>query len=146
MSRWVRASIAKKIIFGNEVRRCGAEKRPRAWEESNMRAWQTMCVLTGSLVAGSAHSMTVTDYKSRKAEKNTTFYIAGVGAGFYYTMNTAKAMGQSRLYCPASGPGPSGEFYIQLLDDYLTNQGSAIDATTSVEVILLVALMKRFPC
>jgi hypothetical protein len=42
--------------------------------------------------------------------------------------------------------GPSGEFYMQLLDDFLTNQGSAIDATTSVEVILLGALMKRFPC
>lgn len=114
-----------------------------------MRSWLTMCVLTVSLVAGSAHSMTVTEYKSQKASQSPfiAFYIAGVGAGFYYTMSTAKAVGQSRLYCPASGPGPPAEFYIQLLDDYLTNQGSAIDAAkTSVEVILLVALMKRFPC
>jgi hypothetical protein len=90
--------------------------------------------------------MTVNDYMSRKAEKNTAYYIAGVGAGFYYAMNTGGVMGQSRLYCPASGPGPSGEFYINLLDDFLMNQGSTIDATTSVEVLLLGALMKRFPC
>ena len=81
-----------------------------------MRARLIMWVLVGSFAFSTAHSMTLTDYMSRKAEKNIAFYVAGVGSGFYYAMNTAGMMGQRKLYCPASGPGPSGEFYIQVLD------------------------------
>jgi hypothetical protein len=93
-----------------------------------------------------AHSMTIAEYASRKSEKNIAFYVAGVGAGYYYAMNTAKAMGLSRLYCPADGPGPSGEFYNQLLNQHLDSQGSNIDPRISIEVLLLSALIQRFPC
>ena len=50
-----------------------------------MRARLIMWVLVGSFAFSTAHSMTLTDYMSRKAEKNIAFYVAGVGSGFLIT-------------------------------------------------------------
>jgi len=111
--------------------------------------WKAPVIVTAILslaFASPVRSMTVGDYASRRAEQNITFYIAGVGAGFYYAMNVAKTTGQSRLYCPTSGPGPSGEFYKHVLDSYLASQGTSINPATSIETVLLGILMKQFPC
>lgn len=111
-----------------------------------MRTLLMVFLLAVSLIAQPAFSMTVSDYLNRKDENEIGYYVAGVGAGFYYAMNTAGVMGQQKLYCPVPGAGPTGEFYIKLLDGFLENEGSTIRPNTSVEVILLGALMKRFPC
>ena len=89
--------------------------------------------------------MTWEDYQARKDERCIKFYIAGVGAGYYYTNHYLDTAGRSKLYCQPSSANLQGEMYSTILDAYANSSGIRLKGI-SVEIILLQALVELYPC
>lgn len=98
-----------------------------------------------ALCAGSAHAMTLEEYRQRHDEAGIRYYVAGVGAGYFYTNLYLDEIGRAKLYCQPRSVTITGPQYGALLDDYSARADRRAGGI-SVEVLLLTALVQKFPC
>lgn len=89
--------------------------------------------------------MTWEDYQARKDERNIKFYIAGVGAGYYYMNHYLENTGLSKLYCQPSSVNIQGEMYSTIMETYANSSVKKLKGV-SVEIILLQALVELYSC
>jgi len=109
-----------------------------------MKLFQVLLITFG-LLTTSVHAMTLEEYQARKDESNIKYYVAGVGAGYYYTNNYLDTIGRAKLYCQPLSLNISGETYPAILETYANSSGKKVKGV-SVEIILLKALVELYPC
>lgn len=89
--------------------------------------------------------MTWDDYSRRQKEPGIQFYVAGVEAGFFYTNLYLNELGRAKVYCQPRSVNIPGVAYRSMFNQYAFSL-SAQAKGMSVEILLLAALSKAYPC
>jgi hypothetical protein len=90
-------------------------------------------------------AMTWGDYSRRQNERGIQFYVAGVGAGFFYTNLYLNELGRAKVYCQPRSVNIPGVAYRSILNQYASSLSDQANGM-SVEILLLAALSKAYPC
>ena len=97
----------------------------------------------------SVNAMTFGAYKKEKVAKPTVlaFYLNAVGNGMSWSNTQLRSEGRDPLYCEPASFAMNGDNYIQIVDNFVAGlPPPALPGDTPVEMLLVKALVKNFPC
>jgi hypothetical protein len=103
----------------------------------------------GISAAFSVSAMTLDAYKKEKMAKSQvlSFYLGAVGEGMSWSNTQLRSEGRDPLYCEPTRLAMNGENYIQIIDDFVAElPPPVLPNNTPVEMLLVKALVKDFPC
>ena len=111
-----------------------------------------MKVTTFALIAiafvTNCDAMDYSKYKELKVGNTglIDLYVGGVGAGFLWMQTYTNSKNVPQTYCQPNKLALTNFNYVLILDQEITELGSAIKPDWQIEYLLLMGLQKTFPC
>ena len=87
-------------------------------------------------------------FEFKKSQPSFTDYLTGIGRGVFWANTVLKANNQTPLFCMPNKLALDQGIILSLIDQEVRNPSSGQQWTedTSIELIMVVAFQKRFPC